>query len=75
MKNGVFQCDRNPKKGATQHASRHNVNKPAQNLKKETSETLFIQKNRSVFWPGNFLEDCLSQYRVDCASENCLSHR
>ena len=41
----------------------------------ETSETLFIQKNRSIFWPGNFLDDCLSQYRVDCASENCLSHR
>ena len=36
---------------------------------------LFIQKNRSVFWPGNFLDDYLSQYRVDCASENCLSHR
>ena len=42
---------------------------------KESSETLFIQKNRSVFWPGNLLEDFLSQYRVDCASENCLSHR
>ena len=37
-------------------------------FEKETSETLFIQKNRSVFWPGNFLEDCLSQYRVHCAS-------
>ena len=73
--NGVFQCDRNPKKGATRHASRHNVNKPVQNLKKETSETLFIQKNRSVFWPGNFLEDCLSQYQIDCASEDYLSHR
>ena len=44
-------------------------------FKKERSETLFFQKNRSVFWPGNFFEDCLSQYRVDCASENCLSHR
>ena len=44
-------------------------------FEKETSETLFIQKNRSVFWPGNFLEDCLSQYPVDCASENCLLHR
>ena len=44
-------------------------------FEKETSKTLFIQKNRSVFWPGNFLEDCLSQYGVDCASENCLSHR
>ena len=29
---------------------------------KETSETLFIQKNRSVLgWPENFLEDCSSQ--------------
>ena len=44
-------------------------------FEKETSETLFIHKNRSVFWPGNFLEDCLGQYRVDCASEDCLSHR
>ena len=44
-------------------------------FEKETSETLFIQNNRSVFWPGNFLEDCLSQYGADCASENCLSHR
>ena len=24
--NGVFQCEKNPKKGTTQHASRHNVN-------------------------------------------------
>ena len=72
----MFQCENNLKKGTTQHASRHNVNRPAQNLKKKHhAETLFIQKNRSVFWPGNFLEDCLSQYRVDCASENCLSHR
>ena len=26
-------------------------------------------------WPRNFLEDCLSQNRADCASEDCLSHR
>ena len=64
----VFQCDRNQaaRRGTT-------LNKPAQKLKKNISETLFIQKNRSVFWPGNFLEDCVSQYRVD--SEDCLSHR
>ena len=37
MNNGVFQCDRNPKKGATQHASRHNVNKAAQNLNLDLS--------------------------------------
>ena len=74
MKNGVFQCDRNPK-GATQRASR-NLKKNHSEFEKETSETLFIQKNRSVFWPGNFLEDCLSQYRVDdFAKESCLSHR
>ena len=29
----------------------------------------------SKVWPRNFLEDCLSQYRADCASEGCLSHR
>ena len=52
-----------------------NVKQVCSEFEKETSETLFIQKNRSVFWPGNFLEDCLSQYRVDCASEDCLSHR
>ena len=60
----VFQCDRNPDKGATQHASGTTLNKPAQKLKKKISETLFIQKNRSVFWPGIFLEDCGSHYRV-----------
>ena len=47
--------------------------KACSEFEKETSETLFIQKNRSVFWPGNFVEDCVSQYRVD--SEDCLSHR
>ena len=31
--NDVFQCDTNQQKGATQHASRHNVDKPVQNLK------------------------------------------
>ena len=39
-----------------------NVKQVCSEFEKETSETLFIQKNRSVFWPGNFLEDCLSQY-------------
>ena len=33
-------------------------------IEKKISQTLFIQKSRSVFWPGNFLEDCGSQYRV-----------
>ena len=44
-----------------------NVKQVCSEFEKETSETLFIQKNRSVFWPGNFLGDCFSQYRVDCA--------
>ena len=52
-----------------------NVKQVCSEFEKETSETLFIQKNRSVLWPGNFLGDCFSQYRVDCASEDCLSHR
>ena len=26
-------------------------------IEKKISQTLFIQKSRSVFWPGNFLED------------------
>ena len=54
---------------------RHNVKQACSEFEKETSETLFIQKNKSVFWPGNFLEDCLSQHRVGWASEDCLSHR
>ena len=63
-------------KGATQHESGTTLNKPAQNnFERETSETSFIQKNTSVFWPGNFLEDYLSQYRIDCGSEDCPSHR
>ena len=46
MNNGVFQCDRNPKKRTTQHASRHmyNVNKPAQNLKKKHQELYLLKK-------------------------------
>ena len=44
MKNGVFQCDRNPKKGATQHASRHNVNKPAQKLKKKHQKLCLFKR-------------------------------
>ena len=54
---------------------RHNVKQAYSEFEKETSESLFIQKNKSVFWPGNFLEDCLSQHRVGWASEDCLSHR
>ena len=42
--NGVFQCDRNQKKGATQHASRHNVKKPAQNLKKKHQKLYLFKR-------------------------------
>ena len=49
-------------------------NKPAQNWKKKYHKTLFSQTKGSVFWQGNFLEDYLSN-RIDCASEDCLSHR
>ena len=41
--NGVFQCDRNPKKGATQYASGTTFNESARNLKR--SATIFIQKS------------------------------
>ena len=76
MNNGVFHCDRNPKKGATQHVSRHNVNKPAQNLKKKHQKLYLFEKTDPYSGQESSLhEDCLSQYRVDCASENCLSHR
>ena len=50
-------------------------NKHAQNWKKKYHKTLFSQTKGSVFWQGNFLEDYLSQNRIDCASEDCLSHR
>ena len=73
--NDVFRCDRNRKKGATQHASGTTLKQACSECEIETSETFIIQKNRSVLWPGNFLEDCLSQQRVVWASENCLSHR
>ena len=40
----MFQCDRNQKKGATQHASRHNVNKPVQNLKKKHQKLYLFKR-------------------------------
>ena len=61
-------------KGATQHASGTTLNKPAQNLEKKYQKHYLLKKKRSVFWLGNFLEEYLSQYRVDCALEDCLSH-
>ena len=74
MHNGVFQRENNLKKGITQHASRHNVNRPAQNLKKKHQNFIYSKEQISIL-ARKFLDDCLSQYRVDCASENCLSHR
>ena len=47
MKNGVFQFDRNPKKGATQHASGttvNTVNKPAQKLKKKHQKLCLFKR-------------------------------
>ena len=64
-----------PKQRRHAACKRHNRKQASSEIEKEISETLFIQKNRSVFWPGNFLEDCLSQYGVYCASEDCLSYR
>ena len=48
MYNGVFQCDRNPKKGATQHASQLNVNKPAHNLEKK-HQKLYLFKTTDQY--------------------------
>ena len=42
--NGVFQCDGNPKKGATRHASWHNVNKPVQNFKKKHQKLYLFKR-------------------------------
>ena len=71
----MFQCDRNPKKGATQHASRHNVKEPAQNLKKKHQKLYLFKRKDRYSGQEILLEDCLSQYRVDCDAEDCLSHR
>ena len=42
--NGVFQCDRNPKKGATQHARGTTLNKPTQNLKKKHEKVYLFKR-------------------------------
>ena len=44
MHNGVLQCENNLKKGTTQHASRHNVNRPAQNLKKKHQKLCLFKR-------------------------------
>ena len=40
----MFQCDRNQKKVATQHASWYNVNKPVQNLKKKHQKLYLFKR-------------------------------
>ena len=42
----VFQCDRNPDKGATQHASGATLNKPAQELKKKNITNFIYSKEQ-----------------------------
>ena len=46
MHNGVFQCENNLKKGTTQHASRHNVNRPAQ---KKKHQKLYLFKRTDQY--------------------------
>ena len=42
--NGVLQCENNLKKDTTQHASRHSVNRPAQNLKKKHQKLYLFKR-------------------------------
>ena len=42
---------------------------------KEKHKKPYLFKRTDQYSGQDFLEDCLSQYRVDCTSENCLSHR
>ena len=44
MDNGVFQSENNLKKGTTQHATQHNVNRPAQNLKKKHQKLYLFKR-------------------------------
>ena len=46
--NGVFQCDRNPKKGATQYASGTTFNESARNLKRQQ---LYLFKSLAKKFP------------------------
>ena len=40
----MFQCDRNPNKGATQHARGTTVNKPPQKLKKKYQKLYLFKR-------------------------------
>ena len=60
----MFQSDRNPDKGSTQHASGATLNKPAQKLKKKNIRNVIYSKEQISILSRNFLEDCGSQYRV-----------
>ena len=46
MYNGVFQCEKNPKKGTTQHALKpaQRKLKPAQNLKKKHQKLYLFKR-------------------------------
>ena len=50
----VFQCDRNPDKGATQHASGTTLNKPAQKLKKIYIRNFIYSKEQIRILAGTF---------------------
>ena len=45
----VFQCDRNPDKGGTQHASGTMLDKPAQKLKKNIYQKLYLFKRTDPY--------------------------
>ena len=69
----VFQCDRNPNKGATQHASGTTLNKPAQKLKKIYIRDLIISKEQISILARKFPFTLRESAPGD--SEDCLSHR
>ena len=50
----VFQCDRNPDKGATQHASGTTLNKPAQKLKKIYIRNFIYSEEQIRILAGTF---------------------
>ena len=50
----VFQCDTNPDKGATQHASGTTLNKPAQKLKKKCIRNVIYSEEEISILARNF---------------------
>ena len=45
----VFQCDRNPDKGATQHASGTKLNKPSQKLNEKKCQKIYLFKRTDQY--------------------------